>query len=410
MTQLSRRSLLQGGALVVAAAPAARAGTIGPPSFENRLAAALWAMAIGDGMGAPIEGWDGARVRAAYASHDFNRFLPPTDPALVGTGRGKGDGRITDDMLLIEALMRAYKAHRDHLDAYDYVKFVIPEYAQTKTWVPEKQDERTALERPLWWPERYAYHRLVINNIDPRIGGQGNWPQQGFMGMVMPTGAVNAGDPQGAYDEVIAYGVATQHSFALEAAAVTAACFAAAFAATGTSDIVLSTARLYAKDGTGEAISAVLAEVDPNDSFERFAIRTRKAFIPYFGLSPKTLSEDNPNTRTLAGSNVSSPSRIAAVENLTAGLAAYAYGQGDFIKTLKAALFYGEDNESIAAFALGLLASQHGRNKIPGTLIEVSRSANRRNYDQMATDFARTVKGITALDHARYLARQRAVQ
>jgi ADP-ribosylglycohydrolase len=408
MLSFSRRALLQTATLATAL-PAASLGAASRPSFVDRLSACLWAMAIGDGMGAPVEGWDGARVRATYGTHDFTRFLPPTDPTLVGTGKGKGDGRITDDMLLIEALIRAYEAHRDHLDAYGYVRFVIPEYAERKVWVPEKQDERTPLERPLWWPERYAYHRLVINNIDPRIGGQGNWPQQGFMGMVMPTGAVNAGDPQGAYDEVIAYGVATQHSYALEAGAVTAACFAAAFARDAKIDDIANAATHYAKDGTAEAIGAVLAEVDPGDSLERFASRTRKAFIPYFGLSPKTLSEDNPNTRQIAGSNVSSPSRIAAVENLTAGLAAHAYGQGDFIRTMKAALFYGEDNESIAAFALGLLAARLGKTSLPSSLVAASRQANRRDYDAVAASFVAIVKDILAKDRVRQRGREDAV-
>jgi ADP-ribosylglycohydrolase len=410
MPSFSRRALLQTATLTAAALPAASLGASSRPSFVDRLSACLWAMAIGDGMGAPVEGWDGARVRATFGNHDFTRFLPPTDPALVGTGKGKGDGRITDDMLLIEALIRAYEAHRDHLDAYDYVRFVIPEYAEHKVWVPEKQDERTPLERPLWWPERYAYHRLVINNIDPRIGGQGNWLQQGFMGMVMPTGAVNAGDPQGAYDEVISYGVATQHSYALEAGAVTAACFAAAFARDAEIDDIAKTAAVYAKDGTAEAIGTVLAEVDPSDSFERFATRTRKAFIPYFGLSPTTLSEDNPDTRKIAGSNVSSPSRIAAVENLTAGLAAHAYGQGDFMRTMKAALFYGEDNESIAAFALGLLAARQGRPSLPPTLVAASQKANRRDYDAIALSFAATVKEIIAKDRNRQRGRSDAVE
>jgi ADP-ribosylglycohydrolase len=407
MPSFSRRTLLQ-AATLAAALPAASLGASSRASFVDRLSACLWAMAIGDGMGAPVEGWEGARVRATYGDHDFTRFLPPTDPVLVGTGKGKGDGRITDDMLLIEALIRAYEAHRDHLDAYDYVRFVIPEYAERKVWVPEKQDERTTLERPLWWPERYAYHRLVINNIDPRIGGQGNWPQQGFMGMVMPTGAVNAGDPQGAYDEVIAYGVATQHSYALEAGAVTAACFAAAFARDAQIGDITKTAAVYAKDGTAEAVGAVLAEVDPGDSFERFATRTRKAFIPYFGLSPKTLSEDDSDTRKIAGSNVSSPSRIAAVENLTAGLAVHAYGQGDFIRTTKAALFYGEDSESIAAFALGLLAARQGKSSLPSMLVAASRQTNRRDYDAVANGFAATVRDVVAKDRVRQSRRQQA--
>jgi ADP-ribosylglycohydrolase len=152
----------------------------------------------------------------------------------------------------------------------------------------------------------------------------------------------------------------------------------------------------------------VLAEVDPGDSFERFATRTRKAFIPYFGLSPKTLSEDDSDTRKIAGSNVSSPSRIAAVENLTAGLAVHAYGQGDFIRTTKAALFYGEDSESIAAFALGLLAARQGKSSLPSMLVAASRQTNRRDYDAVANGFAATVRDVVAKDRVRQSRRQQA--
>ncbi len=71
--------------------------------LTDRIAAALSGVAIGDGMGAPVEGWHPDRIAAAFT--EVTEFLPPThggDPAL-----GKGNGRITDDTLMTEALIEA---------------------------------------------------------------------------------------------------------------------------------------------------------------------------------------------------------------------------------------------------------------------------------------------------------------
>jgi ADP-ribosylglycohydrolase len=408
---LSRRSFLVAAAAGASTAAKATRGVAEVrPSLESRLAGSLWAMAIGDGMGAPVEGWEGARIRETFGNHDFTTFLPPTDPKLIGTGLGKGNGHITDDLLLVEAMIHGYAAHRDHLDAHAYARHVIAPLAERRVWVPEKQAEMTALERPVWWPERYAYHALVINNADPRTAGQGNWPQQGLMGIVMPTGAINAGDPRGAYDEVVAFGVAHQHSFALEAAAITAAAFAAAFAGDGSLPPIIAAARALAKDGTAEALGAVLATVDPADDYPTFEAKARKAYTPYFGLPPSRLAEELPATNAIAGTNVGGPSRIAAVENLTAGFAALLHGDGDFLRTLKASLFYGQDCESIAAFALGLLAGAKGRDIIPRPLVDMSKAANRRDYDRTGAELASIARDVAARDADRLMQRRRALR
>ncbi len=378
-------------------------------NLQDRIAGGLWAMVIGDGMGAPVEGWDGARIREQFGQHDFTTFLPPTDPVVVQTGIGKGNGRITDDLILIEALIRGYEVHRDHLNPHDYARLVINDLGTRKIWVPEKQAEMTALERPVWWPERYAYHALIINNADPRTAGQSNWPQQGLMGMVLPTGAINAGDPEGAYREVIQYGVAHQHSFALEAAAVAAACFAEAFGGTTNLKAIIAAGRRLAQDGTAPAIDAVTATVNPADDYPLFEKKARDAYRPYFGLPPSRISDEAATTKSIAGTNAGAASRIASVENLTAGMAAFLHGNGDFMATMKAAIFYGQDNESIAALALGLLCASRGKDIIPQPLLTASAAANRRDYDTSAASLSRVAAEILSKDEQRLLAR-RAVQ
>ncbi|MGK2927756.1 MAG: ADP-ribosylglycohydrolase family protein, partial [Lysobacterales bacterium] len=409
---LTRRAMLRvaaGSALLAggAALTGPRAAVAAPgDEFERRVAASLYGMAIGDGMGAPVEGWQPAAIEARFADWDFRRFLPSTPENHRGPGPGKGEGRLTDDMLLVEALIRAYIARGDHLDAYDYAQYFIPEIAEREVWVPEKQAMITPLQRPLWWPERYAYHRLAINNVEPRTGGLGNWTNQGLQGFVLPVAAVNAGDPDAAYAETVAWGAAHNHSFALEGAAVMAAVFAAAFAFGATAEDCIEAGVARARDGTRAALQAVLAEVDPADGLDRFIARVRAAYLPYAGLSPARLAAAEPDTTTLAGTDMGTASRIACIENLPVSLAALRYGRGDFVRTCETCIRYGQDCESIAAGSLGLLGALHGPAVIPEGLLRQSAEVNRRDYFELAAEFGRVVRRIAARDAQRLAQRQ----
>lgn len=84
------------------------------PTFEDRLTAALFAAAIGDAMGAPIEGWHPEKIQERFPGWDFIQFLPPTREKDIKADKGKGNGRFTDDLLAIEAIINVYNIHQDH--------------------------------------------------------------------------------------------------------------------------------------------------------------------------------------------------------------------------------------------------------------------------------------------------------
>ncbi|NJN34305.1 MAG: ADP-ribosylglycohydrolase family protein [Saprospiraceae bacterium] len=222
----------------------------------------------------------------------------------------------------------------------------------------------------------------------------GNWINEGFQGIVMPVGAVNAGDPWRAYEEVTAFGMAHTESFGVEGAGVNAAAYAIAFQKETSVDTVLKTVLAVAKDGTKLAIEDVLAVTDPTDSLEKFVEKTRLAFLPYLQLAPVHLKKGNPETgKTLReATNIGRPSRIACVENVPIAFAALKYGQGNYQKTLKAALFYGRDAESIAAVATSILAAINPQAGAPQGLKATLDTVNRRNHAQFAAHFFETVK------------------
>jgi ADP-ribosylglycohydrolase len=389
-------------------APTCGADAVAPP-WRDRVAGALYGFAIGDAMAAEIEKWPPARIAAHYGTGDFEKFIPPLAPR-GPDGTGKGDGRISDDTLELEALMRAYVQHGDHLDAHGYVSAFLPELTGREVWIAEKHDTRPVVDRPMWWPERFAHLRNAIVHADPRQAGQGNWLNQGLACFIWPVGAVNAGDPARAYAEAVAFGSAHTESYALEAAAVLAAAYAEALGPQPTVERVLAAALTHAQDGTRRALEAVLATVDPADEPLGFAAKARQAWLPFSGLPLAGLAAaaDTP-AEPAADNNVGRPSRIQSVETVPAALAAFKWSRGDLRRALRAGVLYGFDAESIAAMAAGLAGAIHGTRAVPPALAQALEAENRRNYRALAAEFAAGVERIAERDVARLAARHQAL-
>lgn len=354
----------------------------GHPDFAEKLAGALYGGAIGDGMGAPVEGDPGDSVRARFANWDFRKFIPAQTP-----GAAKGGGRITDDTLMSEALMRAYNNAHDHLDAYGFRDFMVPEVIKTVVWLPERQQEMAIIGRlnPI---ERYAVFRLTEFGSWPFVAGSGGAQNDGVAMWIMPAAAVNAGDPLGAWREAIALGAAEAESHSAEAAATLAAAYAAAFQPDATVESVLRAVESVLEFGPGRpsakgayhddtlpALRAVLAKVNPRDTYEQFANGSLAAILPF--------------TRD-------------AIEEIPIALAAFRYGNGDFLRTLRASVFYGRDADSVAGMACGLVGALRGIREIPPELRAASNEANRRDFARMASAFQRTVIEIMEKDRARW--------
>lgn len=362
-------------------------------SFTQKLQGALYGTAIGDAMGAPVEGWSPQRIAARFAGHDYTGFLPPThkgDPSL-----GKGAGRITDDTLMTEVLVEAYGAARQHLDAYGYSRFILPAVKSRRRWIPELQAEDYLWDR-LWFPEKYPWLRLVPANAEPRTAGVGNMVNCGVAMWMMPAGAVNAGAPGQAYQEAVLIGSAHNESFAVEAGAVMAAAAAEALSVDGTLAGVLEAAVTLAQDGTRLAIAAALEGGRGAATVPSFIARVRAAVTP-FDQRPDHVADDAP-LAPKGLTNVGRPSRTSSIEELPVALAALAFGQGDAARTLQAAVAYGRDCDSIAGMAMALFGGLYGVDALPRTLRTGVDAANRREFGALAAQFEAAIQTILAHD------------
>lgn len=368
-------------------------------TFQERLRAALTGGAIGDAMGAPVEGWGPEKILARFYDWDFTAFIPPQ--GWDGTSHyWKGNGRITDDTLMTEAFLNAYIKAESHLDAYGYAEFILPEVTDAKVWVPEYQQTMAIWDR-LWAAEKFPMFRLRYNNAEPRTAGVGNMVNCGVAMWIMPAGAVNAGNPEAAYQEAAAIAQAHNESFAVEAAAVLAAAHAEAFTGSAAEDVAKAAIRL-ARDGTRAACAAAVAAVDPADDLPAFIRSVRAAVAPFDQRTHHT-ADDEPLAMIHSGpvTDIGRPSRTMSIEELPVALAVLLYGEGDFLKTLRAGVCYGRDCDSIAGMACGLFGAIHGGAQFPETLLRDLGEANRRDFSALADRFSEVVRAIHGQDVAR---------
>ncbi len=370
------------------------------PTFPDRCVAALAAGAIGDAMGAPVEGRDPARVAELLAGAALDRFPPPNEFDPDGS-YWKGNGRITDDTLMVEALIDGYAAAKRHLDAHDWDRFVMPNVCSRFVFVPERQRDMRIIDR-LHWPEKYPYLRLRLGNVDPRSSGVGNVVNCGVAMYAWPTGALHRGDPQGAYEEACAWAVAHNESYAVEAAGGMAAAAAAALSGDRT-DAMIAAARDTTRDGTPRAIAAAAAAADPALTLAEVIPRIRAA-VALFDPRPAHATDTAIPGEPMP-SDTGRPSRLSAIEELPVALAALRWGDGSWAQTLDLAVRYGRDCDSIAGMAMSLFGAQHGLGAVPPALIDASQRINHRDWAVLGRRLATVADTVFAADSARWRAR-----
>lgn len=341
-------------------------------SLADRFAGCILGGAIGDGLGTSTEGRTPEAIIERFGGR-VEDFAPPFAPK--PDGRHKGDGNVSDDTLMVLALIRAYLAKGGQLDAHDMATYLLPEIVDKPTWIPEYKREQPLIER-LFYPEKYLLIRLRLATVNPREAGIGNMVNCGAAMYAAPVGMMNAGDPDTAYARAVNIFSAHQYSYGLEAAALMAACIAEALRPTATIESVVETALRLAKDGTRTALEAVIkaARTAPKDE-AAMQKHLRAAMEPYDTVKGGVQEFER------AGAF---PSQLHAIEEVPLALAYLLIGQGDYTWTVLGAINYGRDSDSIAEMSGAILGAMLGKSGLPERWAREIGERNRIDFDTPA--------------------------
>ncbi|MGW4487291.1 ADP-ribosylglycohydrolase family protein [Amycolatopsis sp. NPDC004368] len=377
--------------------------------LEDRAVAVITGSAVGDALGGAVEGWTPEQIEQRHGGRVtgiVGPWYPNWRDARPIAPYHKGDGHITDDTLMTQALVEVYAKRRDHLDAFAMAEDLVPLMIGEPRWVPELESTALLLQR-VFLAEKWIVARLHYGHVDPREAGVGNVVNCGAAMYIAPVGVVNAGDPRGAYAEAIDLTGAHQASYGREAAGVLAAVIAAAAAPGATLDDVTTAALELAHDGTAEALRAVVAAfgataaAPKTDEEERaLARRVREVVAPFDSVGPEYRQMSMDARR---------PSRTKSIEELPAALAFVLAHRGDFRGAVLAAVNYGRDADSIAAMAGAICAALGGTDVVPAEWLDPISEASKMDIAATGRLLASAAADIMRADRERAQARLKAL-
>lgn len=369
-------------------------------SFQERVRGVILSVAFGDAAGAPIEKLSYQEIKENYGRVESltTRWYKADASQDVTLGRMRGNGIVTDDTLMMNALIHVYLKEQRHLDAYDMANAFVKEIAYKKTFIPEFGKEALIIDR-LFYPEKYIFIRHVLANCDPREGGYGNMVNCGAAMYIAPVGIVNAGNPKAAYDEAILFAMGHQLSYGLEAAGVLAACVAKAFQPGVTIEDIIDTAAYFAKDGTRNAIidmTSAAKELREKKAGMDEVIAVFQTVISKY--SPMKDDVHRKIEKVGIASNHYTPSRLFSIEELPMALAFIVLNDGEFYKSILDGINSGRDTDSIGVMIGSILGAMYGDRILKREDIELLEQTNKMELTSLANAFAETAAGIIRRD------------
>ena len=362
--------------------------------LQDKAAGVLAGAAVGDALGGAAEGNTPEAIQKRYGGYIggiVGPFLEDWRNARPIAPYHKGDGHITDDTLMTTALVDVYATVRDHLDAFSIADHLVPLLLGEKRWIPELESEALLLHR-IFLAEKWLVARLHYGHIDPREAGVGNIVNCGATMYVAPIGIANAGSPDTAYAEGIDVAGAHQSSYGREAAGVFAAAVAEAMRPEASVSSVIDTALRLAKDGTRDAIEAVVTAADGITDWREAIGPLRRAVTPF-----DTVGADYRKPAR----DARIPNRTKSIEELPIALGMLVVGAGNYSDAVLGAVNYGRDSDSIATMAGAICGALNGLDNVPLEWRETIATASRIDLAAPAATMAAVSREIWARDQER---------
>lgn len=217
--------------------------------ITDRMYGCLVGGAVGDALGAVVEGWPYHRVRETYGR--VEEFHAYENPMTSGT-----PGEVTDDTVLQSCICLAIERADGRVTPDD---------------VSDVLTERLNPDR-MWVSEEVVLKKLFVG-MDPWESGRGSVPAATALMGIAPVGAINLGNPAQAYQDGFNVASLNQEGIERDAAAAFAAAIATALAPESTVQDALDTLCEYAHGKIYRAIDIAIAIAEAAKSVNEFVAR-----------------------------------------------------------------------------------------------------------------------------------------
>jgi ADP-ribosylglycohydrolase len=345
--------------------------------------------AIGDALGAPVEGWYWHEIRARYGH--VTELMPGfgnTGACYGGTtgerygaaydGPSPQPGWITDDTTMRHYLCLAIARKQGRVTPDDYRDVLIEVFNPNRVWVNE---------RALIWKLKAG--------VDPWESGRGAIPAGCATMMIAPVGIINAGNPAQAYQDAWNIAYVNQEGHNRDGAATIAAGVAAAFLPDATVESVLATMAQHSSEYMHRAIELTMDLAYGSDSVDAFAEKYYAKMLDWSWPSPPGGRWNK--ERFFSGNTVELVPITVAILQLTGG---------DVDRAMIEAASFGRDCDTTASLAGSLAGALQGAHAIRQDWIETVECANEDFFIEVEGDpkanfqaMARRLVGALEAEH-----------
>jgi ADP-ribosylglycohydrolase len=324
--------------------------------------------AIGDALGAPVEGWHWTDIRSAYPGGRITEMEPGrrgnTGDLYGGTthfdfsaydGPETPPGVVTDDTTLRHYLCYAIVQKGGRVTPDDYAK----------VWLEKLNPNR------LWINERVTLWKLRMG-MSPWDTGRGN-PPAGVASMaIAPIGIINAGDPAQAFLDGFIIAGLNQDNADRDGAATLAAGVAAAFLPDATYESVIEVMRQHSTYIIRRALDLTMDLATSSQDIDEFAARFYAGMLDWKWPDPRWTKD-----RRFSGSSVE-------LVPLTA--AALYFTKGDVNQAIIEAVGLGRDNDTTGGLAGNIAGAMQGASAIRPDWIATVEQANAGFFEELEGD------------------------
>lgn len=304
--------------------------------------------AIGDALGAPVEGWYFHEIRSKYGK--MEHFMPFDNNYSTGA-----PGCITDDTTLRHYLCLAIIEKGGRVTPDDFARM----------WLKKLNPKR------LWTNERIVLQKLQAG-MNPWDSGRGTIPAGCATMAIAPIGIVNIGDPEQAYQDAFNIASLNQDGVDRDAAATVAAAVAYALLPDATVEGVLETMFRCSSFVVKRALLLTMDLAYASRSVDEFAEKFYQKMLDWTWPSPpdKGWNKDH----YFSGSSLEIVPVAAAILYLC---------KGEVNSCIIEGASFGRDCDTIANVVGHLAGALRGASAIREDWIKQCEEANREFFEEV---------------------------
>jgi len=331
--------------------------------------------AVGDALGAPVEGMDFHDIRAEHGGR-LETFVPSlrgNTGADYGASRGVPGvpGAVTDDTTLRHYMCLAIIERGGRIDPDDFARI----------WIDKLNPAR------FWLNERFVLQKLQIG-MNPWESGRGTPPAGCATMAIVPMGVVNAGDPEQAYRDAFLIASVNQDGLNRDAAATVAAGVAAALVPSASWEDVFAAMHANATDVVRRSLYLGERMAETSADVEAFADRFYAELLDWTWPAPPVGSPTARGDRGPTGSTWKPRHAFSgsSIEIMPALVGVLRLCGGDVNEAIVEGANFGRDCDTIGSLAGSIAGCLQGASAIRPEWVQECEAANRSFFQEAEGD------------------------